>query len=163
MSGAFDPLRILTVLAERRVRGVVIGGLAAWLQGAPVVTADLDLVFDADPENVRRLVEALMLLGATDRDPAGRRIEPDPERLGATTGGGHHLFCTEAGDLDLLRDAAGFDHAALAPSSVELELEGVRARFATLATIIELKARAGRPKDLAALPMLKAALELADE
>ncbi len=162
MSAAFDPLRILQVLAECQVKGVVIGGFAAWLHGAPVVTADVDLVFDTDPDNVRRLVEALARLGATYRDPAGRRIEPEASHLAAKTGGGHHLLRTEAGELDLLRDAAGFDYAALVSGSVELEIEGVRARFASLATIIELKSRAGRPKDLAALPMLKAALELDD-
>jgi hypothetical protein len=163
MSAEFDPLRILRVLAECQVRGVVIGGLAAWLQGAPVVTTDLDLVFDPDPENLRRLVEALGRLGAIYRDPAGRRIEPEVSRLAARTGGGHHLLRTEAGELDLLREAAGFDYAALLPGSVELELEGVRARFATLATVIELKSRAARPKDHAALPMLNAALALEDE
>jgi hypothetical protein len=44
MSGAFDPVRMLEVLARHGVEHVVVGGVAAWVHGAPVVTTDLDLV-----------------------------------------------------------------------------------------------------------------------
>ncbi|MCK6545620.1 hypothetical protein L6R52_07100 [Myxococcota bacterium] len=159
MPAAFDPLTILRVLDQHRVDHVVIGGLAAWLHGAPVITADIDVVFDSSPENVRRLVAALVELEAVYRDPLGRRITPDEAKLSSTTGGGHHLMATRAGDLDLLRDAAGFDYAALAGSAVRVDLGGLEARLAPLATIIELKRRAGRPKDVAALPVLEATLE----
>lgn len=156
---AFDPARMIAVLVRHRVDFVVVGGFAAWLQGAPVLTVDLDLVFDRDPENVRRLVGALRELEAVYRDPAGRRIEPDENKLGSSTGGGHHLFRTSAGDLDVLREAAGFDYSNLSPSAIEFDIEGVRARFASLLQVIEMKERAGRPKDVAALPTLRAALE----
>jgi hypothetical protein len=63
MSAGSDPPRILTVLAECSVRGVVIGGLAAWLQGAPVVTTELDPVVDTAPGNLARRVEALRRVG----------------------------------------------------------------------------------------------------
>lgn len=159
MPAAFDPLEILAVLGRHQVDFVVIGGFAAWLHGAPVVTADVDLVFDTSPDNVRRLIAALVELEAVYRDPLGRRIAPDEAKLLSTTGGGHHLMSTNAGDLDLLRDAAGFDFAALAGTAVRIDFGGLEARFAPLATIIELKRRAGRPKDLAALPTLLAALE----
>ena len=150
---------MLEVLARHGVKVVVIGGFAAWLHGAPIVTADLDLVFDREADNIRRLVDALRELNAVYRDPSGRRIEPSAAAFAATTGGGHHLFQTNAGDLDVLRDSSGIGYGELLPSSIEIEIEGIRARFASLNSIIDLKTRAGRPKDLAVLPVLRAVLE----
>lgn len=159
MLGAFDPARMLEVLVRHQVDFVVIGGFAAWLQGAPIVTVDLDLVFDHDPGNVRRLVAALRELRAIYRDPAGRRIEPDEGKLASRAGAGHHLLRTDAGDLDVLREAAGVGYRDLSSTAIEFEIEGLKVRLASLRQIIELKERAGRPKDLAALPTLRAALE----
>jgi len=159
VSAEFDPARILAVLERHGADVIVIGGLAAWMHGAPVVTTDVDVVFSRDPDNIRRLVEALREIQAIYRDPGGRRIEPSESDLAATTGGGHHLLTTAAGDLDVLRDAAGFGYHELLPRAVVLDLGGTKARFASLASVIELKTRAGRPKDLAALPVLRAALE----
>ena len=79
--------------------------------GAPIVTADLDIILDAEPENIQRLVAALAELGAVYRDPLGRRIEPTAEALASTSGGGHHLFVTTSGDLDVLRSSAGHDYS----------------------------------------------------
>lgn len=154
----FDPARILGVLERHGADVIVIGGLAAWMHGAPVVTTDVDVVYARDPDNIRRLIGALREIQAIYRDPGGRRIEPNESGLAAMTGGGHHLFATLAGDLDVLRDAAGFGYQDLVPRSVVLDLGGIKARFANLESVIELKTRAGRPKDLAALPVLRAAL-----
>ena len=44
---------------SRNVRYVVIGGVAAILHGVPRATFDLDILIEASPENVRRLLEAL--------------------------------------------------------------------------------------------------------
>ncbi len=162
MHAEFDPARILGVLERHGVEVVVIGGLAAWIHGAPVVTTDVDVVYARDPENIRRLVDALREIDAIYRDPGGRRIQPNESGLSATTGGGHHLLTTVAGDLDVLRDAAGFGYPELLPRSTLLDLDGVRARVASLETVIELKSRAGRPKDIAALPVLRAALVVPD-
>lgn len=159
MPGAFDPVRMLEVLARHRVEYVVVGGFAAWVQGAPIVTADLDLIFENSPENVARLQAALTELGAVYRDPMGRRIEPTEAKLSSRSGGGHHLFQTSAGDLDVLRESAGFGFNELTSSSVMFEIDGIKARFASLERIIEMKERAGRPKDIAALPILRAVLE----
>ena len=52
MSVAFDPVRMLAALAEHQVNFVVIGGFAAWVHGAPVLTTDLDLIFERSPDNL---------------------------------------------------------------------------------------------------------------
>ncbi|MCB9690236.1 MAG: hypothetical protein H6736_00325 [Alphaproteobacteria bacterium] len=150
---------MLAVLDTHQVRFVVVGGFAAWVHGAPIVTADLDIIFDPAPDNVRRLVAALAELGAVYRDPMGRRIAPTEEGLASTVGGGHHLFETERGELDVLRASSGHDYATLAPSAVSIEIGGHRVQLAALSKIIEMKAGAGRPKDELALPILRAVLE----
>ena len=61
MAAEFDPIQILQVLARHNVRFVVLGGFAAWMQGAPVVTADVDIVYEATPENIEALLAALVL------------------------------------------------------------------------------------------------------
>ena len=45
------------------VRYVVIGGIATVLHGVPRATFDLDILIEATPENVRRLLDALLEAG----------------------------------------------------------------------------------------------------
>ncbi len=44
---------------EHGVQFIIIGGWAAIIHGAARTTNDVDLVYGRDPENLRRLVEAL--------------------------------------------------------------------------------------------------------
>lgn len=67
---------------------------------------------------------------------------------------------TRLGDLDVLGTLAeGADFEALAGDTVEVDLEGVKVRVLELSRLIAVKKAAGRPKDLAALPMLRATLD----
>jgi hypothetical protein len=63
----FDPESILTALEREGVRYVVIGGLAAVLQGSPVFTQDVDICPARDGENLVRLARALRSVGARIR------------------------------------------------------------------------------------------------
>jgi hypothetical protein len=84
---------ILRVLAGHKVDLVVVGGVAATLQGAPVTTFDLDIVHSREEANLDRLMAALRGLDAWYREKPDLRIAPDRERLG---GPGHHLLMTRA-------------------------------------------------------------------
>lgn len=148
---------ILRLLAENEVEFVVVGMTAGILHGAPVTTVDLDLVHRRTRENVARLLRVLSALDATYRhDPRGLR--PGESHL---VGPGHQLLATTHGDLDCLGtidEDRGYED--LFPLSVELALgEGRTVRVLTLQALIESKERAGRPKDLAALPVLRATLD----
>ncbi len=90
---------ILTCLATHRVEFIVVGGVGAVLQGAPIATFDLDIVHERSSENVTRLLAALGELDAIFRDPAGRRIRPQAHHL---LGEGQCLLLTNAGPLDVL-------------------------------------------------------------
>lgn len=163
MHVGFDPVALLRCLDAHGVRHVVIGGFAAWMHGAPIVTADLDVVYDPAPDNLARLMDALVELEAVYRHQHGRRIAPEVAGLASTVGAGHHLLETRHGHLDLLRTVAGAGYEALCGEVDWYDIDGVRTPLVRLQRIIELKAAAGRPKDLAALPTLRAALDDDDE
>src|SRR5438093_4547271 len=76
----FDPRPILGVLVRHDVRFVVIGGIAASLQGSTTITNDFDICYARAPENLERLVRALSELHATlrgPRDPVVSSGRPD--------------------------------------------------------------------------------------
>ncbi len=51
------------------------------LHGAPTTTFDLDIVPEQSEANLDRLMNMLRAHGALVRDPAGRRLEPNPAAL----------------------------------------------------------------------------------
>ena len=153
-----DFLAMLRVLTEHDVRFIVVGGVAAALQGVPLVTLDLDIVHERSAGNVGRLLEALAELGARSRLHAHAVVTPDASHLG---GPGHVLLVTRSGALDVLGAiGAGLGHDQLVTRSSPVDAgEGIIVQVLDLAALIEMKQHAGRPKDLAALPTLRATLE----
>jgi hypothetical protein len=154
-SGRFAEL--LELLAEHDVEAIVVGMLAGVLQGAPVTTGDLDIVHRRTPENVRRLLTVLAKIGAVYRhDP--RRLAPGESHL---MGAGHQLLESSLGDIDCLGaidDGKTYDD--LIDSTVRMRLgDDHIIAVLGLRTLIEVKRRAGRPKDLAAIPVLEATLD----
>ncbi len=149
---------ILLGLHQAGVEFVVVGGMAAVLQGAPIVTEDLDIVHQRTPENVARLLSFLLSHGAYARfDLANRRLPPKEDAL---LGHGHVNLQTDLGILDVLcelGDGEGYDEI-LADTFV-LEQEGFPLRVLGLSRLIVVKGRAGRPKDRAVLPLLVATLD----
>jgi len=148
---------ILRLLAENDVEFIVVGMAAGILHGAPVTTVDLDLVHRRGRENVARLLRVLSELDATYRhDPRGLR--PTESHL---VGPGHQLLATRLGDLDCLGTIdqdRGYEE--LLGETVPMSLAGgLGIRVLSLPALIEAKERAGRPKDRAALPVLKATLD----
>ncbi|WP_437974756.1 hypothetical protein WMF11_41710 [Sorangium sp. So ce295] len=90
---------LLGVLARHRVDFIVVGGVAAVIQGAPVNTFDLDVVHARTPDNIERLLGALRELDAVYRIDLQRRLSPTASHLAST---GHQLLATNMGTLDLL-------------------------------------------------------------
>jgi hypothetical protein len=88
---------IISALVAHEVEFIVVGGMAAVLQGAPVHTIDLDIVYALSESNIS-LELALTELGAVFRDDP-RRIVPNRSHLQSR---GHKLLQTSAGPLDVL-------------------------------------------------------------
>lgn len=148
---------VLRRLAANQVEFIVVGMMAGVLRGAPVLTADLDVVHRRSADNVARLLQVLAGLDAVYRhDP--RRLRPGESHLMSP---GHQLLVTTHGDLDCLGEVGrGKAYEDLLDSAPALDVgDGLSVRVIDLRTLIELKQEAGRPKDLAVLPVLRATLE----
>jgi len=148
---------LLRLLAAGDVEFIVVGMTAGVLQGAPITTVDLGVVHRRTPENLERLLRVLASVDAVYRH-GPRKLRPQQSHL---VGSGHQLLTTTLGDLDCLGTiGAGEGHDELIDKAETMALPGGLAlRVLSLPALIEAKERAGRPKDLAALPVLRATLE----
>jgi hypothetical protein len=148
---------LLRSLVEGNVEFIVVGGVAAVLEGAPVSTFDLDIVYSLDEQNLTRLAGVLRDIEAIYVDPVGRSISPDVHRLRA---GGHHLLRTRLGRLDALGSiGAEQEFDDLLPESLTRSVYGLEIRVLKLETVITSKEIAGRSKDKAMLDLLRQTLE----
>jgi hypothetical protein len=135
----------------------VVGGVAAVLQGAPIQTFDVDLVYALEPENIDRILAVLESLDAVFRIQQERRLRPARSHIAA---GGHLNLMTRLGPLDLLGtigQRSGF--AELLPRADEMDIgEGIRVHVLNLEAIIATKEQVASEKDLAVLPVLRRTL-----
>lgn len=160
-SSDIDFITIIQSLVEHEVDCIVVGGVSAVLQGAPIDTFDLDVVHSRSPENLDRLLAALLELDAYYRGQGSRRLAPKIEFLASP---GHQLLMTRAGPLDVLGTVGVGGHERdyddLLPHAQMVEVMiGMRVCVLDLATVIELKEELGRDKDRAVLPVLRRTLE----
>jgi hypothetical protein len=145
---AFDPERIITVLAERGVRYILIGALAARLQGFPRLTADADITPARDADNLSRLAAALRDLDGriyTDGVPEGLPFDWDGAALARAD---IWNLATHAGRLDVVFSPTpdiGYD--ALRTNAIEFDVFGATLLVAELSDIVRLKEAADRPQD----------------
>lgn len=164
--GEFDPVALLRVLVRHRVDFIVVGGVAARLRGAPLLTQDIDVTPATDRDNLARLAAALVELGALLRsatEPAGVAF---PVRAESLESASMWTLITRYGDLDLVMMPSGTTgYRDLARDADELTV-AVKPRLsvvvASLADVIRSKEAAGRDKDRAALPLLRRTLEEAE-
>ncbi len=148
----------LGALYDGGVDFILVGGLAAVLNGAPVNTFDVDVVHSRDPANIDRLLPVLATLDAVFRMQPERRLRPNSSHLASA---GHLNLVTRYGPLDLL-GTIGRDlgYEELLPHSVEMEIgQGLRIRVLDLETLIAIKEELGGDKDRAMLPVLRRTLE----
>jgi hypothetical protein len=88
---------VLVGLLEAGVDFIMVGGLAAVIQGAPVTTMDVDIVHSQSPENIARLLAFLKSVEAVHRRFDDKLIEP---KEGEISGKGHVLLATRIGPID---------------------------------------------------------------
>jgi hypothetical protein len=136
-------VRLLEALLKREVRFMVVGFAAATLQGAPVVTQDVDLWFESLGE--QKISDALREVGAAYVPP----FQLYPPML---AGAGSELF-----DIVIRMDGLGA-FAEEIKNCFEIPLGGYALKVLSLERIPASKVAANRPKDQLTIPVLRDAL-----
>jgi predicted nucleotidyltransferase len=136
-------LLFLRGLLSRKVRFIVVGLSAAALQGAPVVTQDVDLWFEniSDP----RIIEAL-------RDVGAAYVPPSIQNPPMFAGGGIELF-------DIVQKMDGVKSFADEwLNCAEVPLGRLKLKMLSLERILASKRAANRMKDKLVIPVLEDSL-----
>lgn len=154
---------LVMALDRRQVRYLIVGGVAGRLHGATRTTQDLDICPATDAGNLERLAAAL--------DDLGARLVLAPEFGDVVVAASRELIVefsatrwhTQAGQIDVLLAIKGESDERLGFNDLELRAVTVRLADATIVVaalqdIVRSKEAAGRPKDLEALPELRALL-----
>ena len=101
----FAPRRLVEALASEGVAYVILGGLALTMHGSMRATFDLDICYDRERVNLRRMASALAPLHPRLRDfPPELPFFFDEATL--RSGLNFTLRC-DAGDIDLLGEVTG--------------------------------------------------------
>jgi hypothetical protein len=130
----------LKELVKQKVSFMIVGLSAAALQGAPVVTQDVDLWFKklGDP----KILKALKKMGGSYLPPF--QLNP-PMFIGKNV----ELF-------DIVMNMDGLeDFSKEIKNSIEIPLGNFKVKVLSLERIIKSKEAAQRPKDTLSLPVLK--------
>jgi predicted nucleotidyltransferase len=124
-----DYTAILRVLVEHKVDFVVVGGVGAVLQGAPIMTFDLDIVHSTESGNIERLTAAL------DSLDTGLPLDV----LGAI--------------------GAGHTYEELTQKAIAIKIaDGVTVPVLELSVLVTIKEETAGEKDQAVLPILRQTL-----
>jgi predicted nucleotidyltransferase len=141
-------VRFLRYLKENDVPFLLVGMVAAIVQGARGMTEDLDLWFEdvSDPR-----------IAAAARDAGGNWVSGFGMMPAQITGEG-------LDQIDLVVHMSGLeDFATEFARAEESELDGVSIRVLPLARILKSKRAANRPKDQAAIFQLEQAIVISEE
>jgi predicted nucleotidyltransferase len=147
-------------LVAKKVRFVVVGGLAAAAHGSSRVTNDLDVCYDAlDGKNIDALAKVLAGWHAYPRGvEEGLPFIMDQRTL---HGAPILTLTTTEGDIDVMDRIAGIGaYTEVRKHSERIAALGVSFRILDLPSLIKAKRAAGRPRDFEHLPELEALLVL---
>jgi hypothetical protein len=156
-----DLSALLKKLSEAGIEFILVGGLAAVVQGAPITTFDLDIVHRQSDENVKRLTKFLKTVDAYQRRLDDKIVAPLAMDLRGT---GHLPLTTCYGPLDILSVIEkGLGYEELIPSTVEIEFKGHQIHVLKLETMIKLKHESNDPNEQYRLKVYRETLRMKTE
>ncbi len=134
-------VKLLVLLAEARVKFILVGGLAVTLQGYVRFTEDVDMLIDANPENIELLLATLANYGEgfacelsvddfTDEEGAIRIVEE-----------------VEQCQLDIFTRMSSLVYDDVIIDADMCILGGYEIKFASKAALIRWKEKSVREKD----------------
>lgn len=134
-SGPFES--VLADLSRAEVRYLVVGGVACALNGFVRTTEDVDILVDADPENIRRLLAVLSRVG--EGHARELRVEDFTDEEGA-------VRLVEDFPIDIFTRMGGRRYADMLPHERILDRENP-IPFVDAEGLILLKSGSPRPRD----------------
>jgi len=154
---ALNIRKLIEQLESSGIKYILIGGMAAIANGAPIFSFDVDILHERSSENLQKLKTLLISLDAYQRRPDDLKLKPD---FGALKGTGHMLLSTKYGPLDILGSIEkGLGYEELINNIIEIEFYGFKIHILDLETLIELKKESTRPKDKQRLKILEETLQ----
>jgi hypothetical protein len=159
---------LLAGLYEKKVKYLVIGGLAVSLYGVPRTTQDIDLVISTDRQNVLKLLSVLKDLGYAPRLPVKpedlaemRKVKEWTEKRNLKA----FSFYNKKEEYKVI------DIVLLHPLDFEQSfnnktvkrVEGVEIYLASLNDLIRTKEASGRAQDLSDVELLKKAKKYSED
>lgn len=143
--------RLFRALEKVRLEAIVVGTIGAALQGAPITTQDVDLLIRDTRPNRKKLEALCAELQA--------QLIPLSELASGLTIVGAQVPV----DVLLNQISGGLKFPSIKSRARRVQVGSETVRVADLADIIRSKKAAGRPKDLAQLPILEDTLKVRTE
>lgn len=148
MSSDLSEKTLVTLARALRVaklEAIVIGNSASMLGGAPVTTQDIDLLVRDTSRNRQRIARFAREIGGSRPMPVSEssKVEWIEGRLAVPI------------EIHYDRISGGLTFSSVRSRAERVAVGDERLRVAALADVIRSKQAAGRPKDLAVLPILR--------
>lgn len=144
---------VLQALSKANVRFVVVGGVAAVMQGVERVTYDLDLVIELTRESCDKAIDQLLAIGYRAKIPADPHgFSDDATRESWIRDKGMMVFSLwdttqRRAQVDIfVRYPINFDD--LTADATKVDIDGNMVLIASAAHLVQMKRAAGRPRDI---------------
>jgi len=141
-------------LQKNKIRYAIAGGVALVLHGVVRFTADLDLIVDLEPENLRRFVQVMTELGFRPRNPVKAEdfLAPAIRAVWKREKGMEVFSFVDPAQPMTLIDVfieEKIPFREVMQEIVQMVAKGVTIPVVSLRHLKRLKQSAGRPQDLA--------------
>jgi len=154
----FEPGPLIERLVDAGIEFVIVGGFAVIAHGYVRATRDLDIVPAPTRENYERLAALLRGLEVEQIGVDAHLLPNQPADPAGLGEGGSFQLTTSLGRLDILQESDDVPaYARLASSAASASFRGRDVRVCSIAELVRMKRRAGRPQDVADLAALEAA------
>ena len=145
---------LLADLSCHGVEYILVGGLAVALCGFTRATLDVDILVQADPENIRRLLQCLARFG----EGHARKLAPDDFTLEEGC-----IRIVEEFPVDVFTLMSGHTYEDLLPQTARHRIDDVEIVYLNAEGLITLKADSLRPQDQIDVQALRDILRRKDQ
>jgi len=151
---------IFKKLKDKKVKYIVVGGIAVALHGLPRFTADVDLALELAPDNIENFLLALKELGYEPKIPVNPMELADPQKRARwikEKGMKVFPFWKTDDSLKLIDVfvANPIDFAEMNKEIIIKKAAGIEIPIPSLKHLIMLKKISGRPEDLRDIELLE--------